>query len=167
MILKGEKIAIELAPIHNHPDEAGLIGAVHLAPAWMFYAFDALLLAVDMEETDVGVPGFCQLDLQASAQSLKGQGVEILRCGGMVTKRASNASRRLRNLRLCSKGPDRRSRKKKQLKLAPFIGIGCPGFIEEDGSIDRGAQNLPGNWESSKFNLPVALHSINTIDWRA
>ena len=49
---------------------------------------------------------------------------------------------------------------KKHLKLAPFIGIGCPGFIEEDGSIDRGAQNLPGNWESSKFNLPLVLHNM-------
>ncbi len=41
--------------------------------------------------------------------------------------------------------------------LAPFIGIGCPGIIEEDGSIDRGGQNLPGNWESRRFNLPRAL----------
>ena len=43
------------------------------------------------------------------------------------------------------------------LKLAPFIGISCPGVIEEDGSIAKGAQNLPGNWESSKFNLPASL----------
>jgi predicted NBD/HSP70 family sugar kinase len=49
---------------------------------------------------------------------------------------------------------------KKGMKLAPFIGIGCPGIIREDGSIDRGAQNLPGNWESSKFNLPAALHAM-------
>jgi predicted NBD/HSP70 family sugar kinase len=27
--------------------------------------------------------------------------------------------------------------RKKGMKLAPFIGIGCPGMIEEDGSIDR------------------------------
>jgi len=46
---------------------------------------------------------------------------------------------------------------KRRVKLAPFIGVGCPGIIEEDGSIDRGAQNLPGNWESSKFNLPASL----------
>jgi hypothetical protein len=32
--------------------------------------------------------------------------------------------------------------------------------IEEDGSIDREAQNLPGNWESSKFNLPLALYEM-------
>jgi predicted NBD/HSP70 family sugar kinase len=42
-------------------------------------------------------------------------------------------------------------------KLAPFIGIACPGVITEDGSIEKGAQNLPGNWESSKFNLPASL----------
>ncbi len=42
----------------------------------------------------------------------------------------------------------------KALRLAPVIGLGCPGVIREDGSIERGAQNLPGNWESSNFNLP-------------
>jgi predicted NBD/HSP70 family sugar kinase len=47
---------------------------------------------------------------------------------------------------------------KEGLRLAPFIGIGCPGVIEADGTIDRGAQNLPGNWESSRFNLPLSLH---------
>ena len=47
--------------------------------------------------------------------------------------------------------------KKDGRKLAPFIGIGCPGKIETDGSIEAGAQNLPGNWESSRFNLPTQL----------
>jgi hypothetical protein len=31
-------------------------------------------------------------------------------------------------------------------------------LIGEDGSIARGAQDLPGNWESSRFNLPLRLH---------
>ena len=44
--------------------------------------------------------------------------------------------------------------KKSGIKLAPVVGIGCPGIIDKDGSIERGAQNLPGNWESSRFNLP-------------
>ena len=48
----------------------------------------------------------------------------------------------------------------KELKLAPFIGIACPGVINEDGSIEKGAQNLPGNWESSKFNLPASLIEV-------
>ena len=42
------------------------------------------------------------------------------------------------------------------VKLAPFIGIACPGQIQEDGSILHGAQNLPGDWEAP-FNLPQAL----------
>jgi hypothetical protein len=26
-----------------------------------------------------------------------------------------------------------------------------------DGAIDRGAQNLPGNWEADRFNLPALV----------
>jgi predicted NBD/HSP70 family sugar kinase len=48
--------------------------------------------------------------------------------------------------------------KKDKLKRAPFIGIGCPGRIDADGSIEAGAQNLPGNWQSNAFNLPASLH---------
>src|SRR6185312_3365916 len=44
--------------------------------------------------------------------------------------------------------------RKNKITLAPVVGIGCPGIIREDGSIERGGQNLPGNWESSRFNLP-------------
>jgi hypothetical protein len=36
-------------------------------------------------------------------------------------------------------------------KLAPFIGIGCPGIITKEGAIDRGARNLPGNGSSASF----------------
>jgi predicted NBD/HSP70 family sugar kinase len=55
--------------------------------------------------------------------------------------------------------------KKEGFDLAPFIGIGCPGKIEEDGTIAKGAQNLPGNWESSRFNLPARLaEAIPEID---
>ena len=43
------------------------------------------------------------------------------------------------------------------LKLAPFIGVACPGIIAADGQIERGGQNLPGNWESSRFNLPARI----------
>src|SRR5262249_55052546 len=46
---------------------------------------------------------------------------------------------------------------KESLSLAPFIGIGCPGSIREDGSIERGTQNLPGNWASSRFHLPTEV----------
>lgn len=40
------------------------------------------------------------------------------------------------------------------IELLPFIGVGCPGVIQGDGSISRGAQNLPGDWERASFHLP-------------
>jgi predicted NBD/HSP70 family sugar kinase len=46
---------------------------------------------------------------------------------------------------------------KENLTLAPFIGIGCPGIIVADGTIERGAQNLPGKWDTKSFNLPRAM----------
>src|SRR4029453_16027784 len=52
MILKADKIGIELVPIRHDPDEAGLIGAAHLAPRWMFEAHDAIL-AVDIGGTNI------------------------------------------------------------------------------------------------------------------
>jgi hypothetical protein len=56
VILKSEKFEVDLVAIHNHPDEAGLLGAVHLAPAWMFKAFDAVL-AVDIGGTNIRQSG--------------------------------------------------------------------------------------------------------------
>jgi predicted NBD/HSP70 family sugar kinase len=46
---------------------------------------------------------------------------------------------------------------KKDIKLAPWIGVGCPGRIRQDGSISRGTQNLPGDWAHRNFHLPRAL----------
>ena len=46
---------------------------------------------------------------------------------------------------------------KKKIRLAPYIGVACPGLIVEDGSLAGGTQNLPGNWESTRFHLPRDL----------
>lgn len=52
MLLKTEKIKAEILIIRNDLDEAGLIGAVQLAPAWMFQGHDAIL-AVDIGGTNI------------------------------------------------------------------------------------------------------------------
>ena len=44
-----------------------------------------------------------------------------------------------------------------KLKVAPFVGVGCPGLIDEHGAILKGGQNLPGNWASKSFSLSAAL----------
>jgi predicted NBD/HSP70 family sugar kinase len=52
-----------------------------------------------------------------------------------------------------------------RLRLAAFIGIACPGVIRPDGRIERGAQNLPGDWEAEDFNLPERIvRAIPRID---
>jgi hypothetical protein len=45
----------------------------------------------------------------------------------------------------------------KGLRLAPVIGVACPGLIAKDGSIGSGGQVMPGDWRSPDFNLPARL----------
>ncbi len=52
IILKAEDLKIDMVPIRAHPDEAGLIGALHLAPSWIFEAHDSIL-AVDIGGTNI------------------------------------------------------------------------------------------------------------------
>ena len=52
IILKSEDFKIDLVPIRHHPDEAGLVGALHLAPSWIFEAYDSIL-AVDIGGTNI------------------------------------------------------------------------------------------------------------------
>jgi hypothetical protein len=156
VILKAEKIDLDLVPIRNDPDEAGLLGAVHLAPAWVFKAFDAIL-GVGIGGTNIRA-GIVQLNLKTAGDLSKTKvwKFSLWRHGDEEGIKREHAVESLAEM---LKGLISAANKK-GMKLAPFMGIGCPGIIEEDGSIDRGAQNLPGNWESSKFNLPMALHSL-------
>jgi len=152
LLLNAEGIKVDMMPIRFHPDEAALIGCAHLAPSWIFEAHDCIL-AVDIGGTNI-------------------------RCGVVETrqKKASDLSKaqvwKSKIWRHADDEPTREGAVKKLagmlrdfikeaegegLKLTPFIGIACPGAINEDGSIEKGAQNLPGNWESSKFNLPASI----------
>ncbi len=149
IILKAEDFKVELVPILHDPDEEGLIGAMHLAPSWIFEGYDSILTV------DIGGSNF--------------------RCGvvEMRRKKTSDLSKAIvwksELWRLADDDPSRdgavkhlvkmlqgliAKAEKEGSKLAPFIGIACPGIVKSDGSIEKGAQNLPGNWESSKFNLP-------------
>ena len=154
VILKADKVPIDLVPIRNDPDEAGLIGAAHLAPKWLFKAHDAIL-AVDIGGTNIRA-GVVELNLKKAPDLSKAfvWKFDLWRHGDEKKVDREDAIKKLTGMLedLIEKA------KKEDITLAPFIGIGCPGIINKDGSIDRGAQNLPGNWESSKFHLPGALH---------
>jgi len=156
VILKADGVNIELVPIRNDPDEAGLIGAAHLAPLWMFKAHDAIL-AVDIGGTNIRA-GIVNLHLKKADDLSKARvwKFELWRHAEEDDVSREEAVECLAGMlkRLIALG------RKENIKLAPFVGIGCPGLVDEDGSIDRGAQNLPGNWASSRFNLPASLHRI-------
>jgi predicted NBD/HSP70 family sugar kinase len=160
VILKADKVPIELVPIRDDPDEAGLIGAAHLAPRWMFEAHDAIL-AVDIGGTNIRA-GVVALNLKKAADLSKASVWKfgLWRHGDEKKLKRDGAVGELIGM---LEGLIARA-DKEGLRLAPFIGIGCPGIIEADGTIDRGAQNLPGNWESKNFNLPGSLQeAIPTI----
>ncbi|SEA46754.1 ROK family protein [Variovorax sp. YR216] len=151
-LLEDMRISVQLGRISHETDDGGLLGWVHLVPPPLLKGHDAIL-ALDIGGTNV-------------------------RCGIVKTRR-----RRARDLsrakvihrekwRHADDGPSRkvlvdrlvemlekqmRYCGRKGIRLAPFIGIGCPGLIRKDGSIARGAQNLPGDWESESFHLPSKL----------
>lgn len=153
ILLKAEGLEVELVPIAHHPDEAGLIGAVHLIPAWMLKGHDAIL-AVDIGGTNIRA-GVVKLNLADKPDFSKAKvwKSDLWRHADDEPRRTATIEHLVRMIEtLIAKA------KKAKVALAPVIGIGCPGIIAADGSIARGGQNLPGgNWESTNFNLPEEL----------
>jgi hypothetical protein len=153
LILKAENLRVELVPIHNDPDEGALIGSLHLAPAWIFKGHDSIL-AIDIGGTNIraGVV----LPNVAKAPDLTKAAVWKSEKWRHADEEKLTREQAVEKLVDMLKDLIKRA-KKEGYSLAPFIGIGCPGKIEEDGAIAKGAQNLPGKWESSRFNLPARL----------
>ncbi len=161
--LKTAGINVGFSRIRHPSDEAGLVGAVQLTPAWTLEGFDGIL-AVDIGGTKMRA-GIVRLNLDkepafGAACVWKN---EVWRHADERPTRdeaVGGLTDMLRDLV--------RKAAKHELRLAPFIGIGCPGMIREDGCIDRGGQNLPGNWETDSFNLPRRiLDALPSIGGRA
>lgn len=152
IILKAEDFKVDLVPIRFHPDDAGLIGTLHLAPSWIFEAHDGVL-AVDIGGTNIRC-GIVETRWKKAPDLSKATvwKSELWRHADDEPTREGAVKRLVKMLKDLITAAE-----KENLKLAPFIGIACPGVIKEDGGIEKGAQNLPGNWESNKFNLPASL----------
>ena len=152
IILKAEGFKVDLVPIRYDPDDAGLIGCLHLAPSWIFEAHDSIL-AVDIGGTNIRC-GVVETRFKKAPDLSKASvwESELWRHADDEPTREAAVKRVVKMLKGLITAAEAEG-----LKLAPFIGVACPGVINEDGSIEKGAQNLPGNWESSKFNLPASL----------
>ena len=152
VILKSERVDIDLLPIRAHPDQAGLLGCAHLAPIWLYKGFGGLI-AVDIGGSNFRT-GIVELNVKRGPNLSRAAvvGLELWRHAEEKPKREEAIDRLIGMIeQAIAKAA------KARLKLAPLIAIGCPGEIAPDGSIRAGAQNLPGNWESTRFNLPALI----------
>jgi hypothetical protein len=152
IILKAEGLKVDLVPIRFHPDEAGLIGCLHLAPSWIFEGHDSIL-AVDIGGSNIRC-GVVATSWKKTPDLSKASvwKSDLWRHADDEPTREGAVKRLVKMLKDLIAAAE-----KEGFKLAPFIGISCPGVINADGSIEKGAQNLPGNWESSRFHLPGSL----------
>ncbi len=152
VLIADHGLKVGMQPICNHPDEAGLIGAVHLAPGWALSGHDAVL-AADIGGTNMRV-GIVKLNMKKKADVAKSEvwKRERWRHGDEEPTRDEAVERLASMLKDLIE-----SARKEKLKLAPFVGVACPGLIDDRGTIVTGGQNLPGNWEGEEFNLPRTL----------
>ncbi|HWW79465.1 MAG TPA: hypothetical protein VNY82_07695 [Steroidobacteraceae bacterium] len=152
VILKASGFEVDLKPIQYEPDHAGLVGSVQLLPSWILAGHDSIL-AVDIGGSNIRA-GIVELNTKKNpdfSEAVVGR-FELWRHSEDSPAREDAVKRLIEMLVDLIKRAG-----KDELQLAPFIGIGCPGVIRSDGAIDRGGQNLPGNWEVKSFNLPNLL----------
>jgi len=147
VLLAGEGINIELGTITKHPDKAGLIGAVQLAPSWVLAGHDAIL-AADVGGTNLRV-GIVELNMKKGdlSKATVWKHLHWRHRDDKPTREQALERMAAMAIELIGLAGN------EKIKLAPFVGIGCPGLIDEHGVIVTGGQNLPGNWEGADFNL--------------
>src|SRR5207245_3207896 len=141
IILKAEDFDVDLVPIRFHPDDAGLIGTLHLAPSWIFEGHDSIL-AVDVGGSNLrrGRGGTRGKNAPALSKATVWKS-DLWRHADDEPTREGAVKRLVKMLKDLIAATEAEG-----LKLAAFIGIACPGVIDGDASIEKGPQNLPGNW---------------------
>ncbi len=149
-LLRADDQNVELQTIRHHPDEAGLLGCLHLAPSWIFSGYDGII-AVDIGGSNIRC-GIIRHNAKKNADLKKAEvsSFDLWRHAEEEELGRDQAVERLVNMirMLIAKA------EADKVLIAPFIGLACPGIVNPDGTIQRGAQNLPGDWADSKFSLP-------------
>lgn len=152
VILRSQRVHVPLGRLSHEVDDGGLIGWVHLVPPTMLRHHDAIL-AVDIGGTNLRC-GIVKLRRKRAEDLSRAKVLERQKWRHADDKptRSALVERLASMLQELIDHCDEEG-----LSLAPFIGIACPGQVRKDGSIARGTQNLPGDWESDTFHLPSEL----------
>jgi hypothetical protein len=163
VLLKAAGHPILMDPIRYDPDKAALIGATQLVSSpWTFRGTDAML-AVDIGGSNIRV-GTVDLGTTAARDLTDCSVVDFELWRHADEKPRPTREKAVARLVAMLEGLLKAAKKRKR-KLAPVIALACPGVVAPDGSIESGAQNLPGDWEKSDFNLGERLmRAIPTID---
>jgi hypothetical protein len=151
ILLQEKGFDIGMSPITSHPDEAGLLGGLELAPSWILDGHDAIVAAdiggtnlrvgvveLKMKKGDIAKAGVWRSSLWRHKDDDPSRDEAVARMAKMIEKLVAQAEA-------------------EKLRIAPFIAVGCPGLITRDGTIEKGAQNLPGDWEETDFSLSHEL----------
>src|SRR3984885_10270956 len=124
VILKASGFEIDLKPIRHESDHAGLIGSVQLLPAWILKGHDSIL-AVDIGGSNIRAGGVeLRMKKKPDFSDATVGRFELWRHVDEGPKREDAVARLIEILQDLIKRSG-----KDGLKLAPFIGIGCPGVI--------------------------------------
>ena len=149
-------VNVVLQPIAHAADDAGLIGWAELMPPLARRVVASTgtmpaILAVDIGGTNVrcGIVGFDPAGSLDSAHVVHREKWCHDADGPAQAELVDGIVEMLQKLEAHAR--------QQHITLAPFIGVACPGIICADGSIDRGAQNLPGDWHGDAFHLPRSL----------
>ncbi len=162
VLLKAAGQTLDLQAIRSDPDEAGLIGCAHLAPRGVIRGCNAIL-AVDIGGSNIRVG---TVEIEPGASGLSAARVLASKLWKHAEEKPDRDTAVGRVVDMLKAQADHVRGDKRH--LAPFIGVGCPGLIREDGSIEKGGQNLPGDWEHPGFNLPNLLRqAISSIEGRS
>ena len=150
-LLKLGRAGVDLSLLRHDGDDAGLLGWVPLAPAQALRA-DAFL-AVDIGGTNIR----CGIVAPRLDQRDDGSRATVLeRSQWRHADDTPDRDAALTRMAAMLNGLIAHARSL-GLRLAPFVGIACPGEILRDGRIAHGAQNLPGDWEAEDFRVADAL----------
>ena len=124
IIIKAEDFKVDMVPIRFDPDDAGLIGCLHIAPSWIFEAYDSIL-GVDIGGTNIRC-GVVETRWKKAPDLSKAcvWKSELWRHADDEPTREGAVKRLVKMLKELLTAAEGEG-----LKLAPFLGISCPGVI--------------------------------------
>lgn len=161
-LLRARRVHVDLHVLTQDPDEGGLVGWVRAVPVAVSRGCDAFL-AVDIGGTHVR----CGIVEHGLARAVDGSKARVL--DRMQWRHGHEEPSRDEFLRRTAAMLNALAAEARSLdvRLAPWIGVACPGRVEPDGHLPQGTQNLPEDW-APPFHLPSDLEArLDPIGGRA